>query len=137
MSENISNIKETVVEETTSTEAKTVIGVNTKIYADIGEKGYIFEFDRQRIEYAERVLGFEINKLATGKEPILQSNTLWVAGLVKNHPELSLEQAKDLKDLYFEEGGDVDEILTALIEIYSAFSQTTQQSLPKKKAKIV
>lgn len=95
----------------------------------IGEQDYTFEFDRNAIIKAEEVFGVSLMDIQT--KLISQSYKLWVAGLDKNHKNLSVNARMDLYDAYNQETGESMEIIKFLMDHISNFLNPT----PIKKKK--
>ena len=92
---------------------------------NIGGKEYKFELDRKHIILAEENFGVSLVKIE--EQIISQSMKIWAAGLQKHHNKLSLDERYDLYEAYRDEGEDVMEVITFLIEQISNFLQPTQK----------
>ena len=96
----------------------------TKIEVTIGGLPYTFEMDRKHVVLAETKFGF--NLMNFQNQLITQSLAMWKAGLQKNHANISHEAREDLYDKYLEEGNAPMEIVSQLLEVYTAFVAPTQ-----------
>ena len=79
-----------------------------------------------------------LNIAELGNKTITYIDLFWVAGLIAKHGELRENEALDLRQEYENEGGDVMEVITFLINEYTNFLDAlTDTGSKKKKAKIV
>ncbi len=102
---------------------------------DINGKEYTFCLTREAVKWLES-RGLNIAEL--GNKTITYIDLFWVAGLIAKHGELRENEALDLRQEYENEGGDVMEVITFLINEYTNFLDAlTDTGSKKKKAKIV
>ena len=90
---------------------------------------YTFELDRDSIIKAEEVFGVSLMEVQS--KLISRSYKLWVAGLDKNHNNISVKARMDLYDAYNQETGESMEIIKFLMDHISNFLNPT----PIKKKK--
>lgn len=108
--------------------------MSTKIKATIEDKDYVFELDRKECIRLEQT-GF--NAQLVESQPLTQLTKLFVGGLHKNHSNINELQALALYDKFIEEGYDISELVSVLLEQYAAFFQTTQSNSSEKKKLII
>lgn len=98
---------------------------------EVEGKEYILAFPRRKdAENAER-LGFSVNLMAD--QPLIQTDKLFHAALLAKQSNITAEMATDIREKYQEEGGDIGELNSFLIEQYTGFFKSKNG---KKKLKI-
>lgn len=100
-----------------------------KIIIDVNKKEYTLELNRAEIKRAE---GFGLKVKDFENSPQTQMSNLFKASLHKNHPELNGAQCDELLDAYANEGGDIEDLMSNLLELYTSFFSTTQATIAKK-----
>lgn len=99
---------------------------------EIEGREYILAFPiRKDAENAER-LGFSLNLMES--QPLIQMDKLFHAALLAKQPNISAEMATEIREKFQDEGGDIGEINSFLIEEYMGFFKL--QNGKKKKKKI-
>jgi hypothetical protein len=97
---------------------------------EVEGKEYILAFPtRKDAENAERI-GFCLNLMET--QPLIQMDKLFHSALLAKQDRITAEMATDIRQKFQEEGGDIGDINSFLIDQYVGFF--TSQS-GKKKAK--
>lgn len=98
---------------------------------DINGKEYTLALTRNSVKAMEAA-GFDVQSFM--QKPITMMDIVWFGGFVKNYPELTITQTSSLLEEYQNEGGDVNEVVTFLVEEYSAFVNAPADTKSKKKA---
>ena len=93
---------------------------------EIEGKEYILAFPtRMDAQNAER-LGFSLSLMET--QPLIQTDKLFHAALLAKHPNITEEEAVEIKDKFQNEGGDIGKINSFLIEQYMGFFKSQNGS---------
>lgn len=102
---------------------------------DVGGEAYILAFPtRKDAENAER-LGFCLNLMET--QPLIQMDKLFHSALLAKQSRITAEMATDIREKYQEEGGDIGEINSFLIEQYMGFFKSQVGKKNTKKAETI
>lgn len=102
---------------------------------EVEGKEYILAFpNRKDAENAER-LGFCLNYMET--QPLIQMDKLFHSALLAKQPRITAEMATDIREKYQEEGGDIGEINSFLIEQYMGFFKSQNGKKKVKKAETI
>ena len=103
-----------------------------KIKINIGEKDYILYLTRKSVEWLENN-GFDLKEIE--RKPVSSYSLMFRAGFAQEYPNVNSDA---LMAQYEEEGGDVAEVVTFLIEEYANFIKSlTDTSSKKKKMEIL
>lgn len=102
---------------------------------EVEGKEYILAFpNRKDAENAER-LGFCLNLMET--QPLIQMDKLFHSALLAKQPRITAEMAIDIREKYQEEGGDIGDINSFLIEQYMGFFKLQNGKKKTKKAETI
>lgn len=86
---------------------------------EVEGKEYLLAFPtRKDAENAER-LGFSLNLLES--QPLIQMDKLFHAALLAKQPNITAEMAIEIREKFQDEGGDIGEINSFLVEQYLGF----------------
>jgi hypothetical protein len=97
---------------------------------EVNGKEYILAFPtRKDAENAER-LGFCLNLMET--QPLIQMDKLFHSALLAKQERITAEMAIEIREKYQEEGGDIGEINSFLIEQYMGFFKLKDGKKTKK-----
>lgn len=100
---------------------------------EVEGKEYKLCLTRKSVKLLE-ALGFDLQDF--GKKPITYTEMLWICSFITYHDDMRDEDVAGLMDKYREEGGDLEEVISFLIDEYSAFAFAPTDTKLKKKAKI-
>lgn len=101
---------------------------------EIEEKEYKLGFkSRKGVKEAEE-LGLNLSEIEA--KPVSVTAKLFYTGLLANHPSITEDEADKLLDKYVEEGGEVGEFNSFLIQQIVGLQQSPNTK-KKKKAKII
>ena len=98
-----------------------------KCKINIEDKDYELSLTRKSVIWLEKQ-GFDLTKVE--QQPITTYNMMFEAGFKQDYPEIN---ASELLEKYEEEGGDITEVVTFLIEEYVAFINALTDTKSKKK----
>lgn len=102
---------------------------------EVEGKEYILAFPtRKDAENAERI-GFCLNLMET--QPLIQMDKLFHSALLAKQPRISAEMATDIREKYQEEGGDIGDVNSFLIEQYMGFFKVQNGKKKVKKAETI
>jgi len=102
---------------------------------EVEGKEYILAFPtRKDAENAER-LGFCLNLMET--QPLIQMDKLFHSALLAKQGRITAEMATEIREKYQEEGGDIGDINSFLIEQYMGFFKFQNGKKKVKKAETI
>ena len=102
---------------------------------EVEGREYILAFPtRKDAENAERI-GFCLNLMET--QPLTQMDKLFHSALLAKQPRISAEMATDIREKYQEEGGDIGDVNSFLIEQYMGFFKFQNGKKKMKKAETI
>lgn len=102
---------------------------------EVDGKEYILAFPtRKDAENAER-LGFTLNLMES--QPLIQMDKLFHSALLAKQPHTTAEMAIDIREKYQDEGGDIGDINSFLIEQYMGFFKFQNGKKKAKKAETI
>ena len=102
---------------------------------EVEGKEYILAFPtRKDAENAEKI-GFCLNLMET--QPLTQMDKLFHSALLAKQPRISAEMAIDIREKFQEEGGDIGDVNSFLIEQYMGFFKFQSGKKKVKKAETI
>lgn len=102
---------------------------------EVEGKEYILAFPtRTDAENAER-LGFCLNLLES--QPLIQMDKLFHSALLAKQPRITAEMAIDIREKYQDDGGDIGDVNSFLVEQYMGFFKSQNGKKKMKKAETI
>lgn len=102
---------------------------------EVDGKEYILAFPtRKDAENAEK-MGFCLNLMET--QPLNQMDRLFHSALLAKHPRISADMASEIREKFQEEGGDIGDVNSFLIEQYMGFFKSQNGKKKVKKAETI
>ena len=105
------------------------------IKIEVGEKEYILGFPTRESARQAELKGFDFNLLES--QPIIQSDRLFYTALCSNQEKMTVSLAMEIKEKYIEEGGDIAEINSFLLNQYVGFIVSPEKKKKKTKKAII
>lgn len=102
---------------------------------EVEGKEYILAFPTRKDAENAEIMGFCLNLMES--QPLIQMDKLFHSALLAKQPRITAEMAIDIREKYQEEGGDIGDINSFLIEQYMGFFKFQHGKKKAKKAEII